>query len=202
MWFLLIAGCFYFVGHLRVSSRFDAGVWNALYNLPVWVFFLKVNDNAIYLCAYRLQLMAEERSLTVDMVGFNIAMDEAREKSRNACNKVAYYFFLSFSSFLVVFVTVIADYFIVLNCCIILGQCAFNYIMFILSGLVLVMIIHSYRCSLWSLNWFDFFVYLMFDHDNLCLWYMPVHGRQSWFIVWLLQSVAIWTWQGSNLIYI
>eukprot|EP00268_Persea_americana_P036897 TRINITY_DN3643_c0_g1_i1.p1 TRINITY_DN3643_c0_g1~~TRINITY_DN3643_c0_g1_i1.p1 ORF type:complete len:1003 (+),score=232.52 TRINITY_DN3643_c0_g1_i1:69-3077(+) len=33
------------------------------------------------------QLMAEERSLTVDMVGFNIAMDEAREKSRNACNK-------------------------------------------------------------------------------------------------------------------
>lgn len=109
---------------------------------------MKVNDNAIYLCAYRMQLMAEERSLTVDMVGFNIAMDEAREKSRNACNKVAYYFFLSFSSFLVVFVTVIADYFIFLNCCIILGQCAFNYIMFILSGLVLVMIIHSYRCSL------------------------------------------------------
>lgn len=92
--------------------------------------------------------MAEERGLTVDMVGFNSAMDEAREKSRNACNKVAYYLYLSFSSFLVVFVTVIADYFIVLNCHIIVGQCAFNYIMFFLSGLVLVMIIHSYCWSL------------------------------------------------------
>ncbi|KAL6321461.1 hypothetical protein AAG906_016560 [Vitis piasezkii] len=35
------------------------------------------------------QLMAEERGLTVDVTGFNIAMDEARERSRNAQNKKA-----------------------------------------------------------------------------------------------------------------
>ncbi|CBI26461.3 unnamed protein product, partial [Vitis vinifera] len=35
------------------------------------------------------QLMAEERGLTVDVMGFNIAMDEARERSRNAQNKKA-----------------------------------------------------------------------------------------------------------------
>nr|XP_043618703.1 alanine--tRNA ligase [Erigeron canadensis] len=33
------------------------------------------------------QLMAEERGLVVDVEGFNTAMDEAREKSRNAQNK-------------------------------------------------------------------------------------------------------------------
>ncbi|CAH1419519.1 unnamed protein product [Lactuca virosa] len=33
------------------------------------------------------QLMAEERGLTVDVDGFNIAMNEARERSRNAQNK-------------------------------------------------------------------------------------------------------------------
>ncbi|XP_068647479.1 alanine--tRNA ligase [Aristolochia californica] len=33
------------------------------------------------------QLMAEERGLTVDLEGFNVAMNEAREKSRNAGNK-------------------------------------------------------------------------------------------------------------------
>ncbi|XP_077222663.1 alanine--tRNA ligase-like [Tasmannia lanceolata] len=33
------------------------------------------------------QLMAEERGLTVDLEGFNIAMNEARKKSRNASNK-------------------------------------------------------------------------------------------------------------------
>ncbi|XP_058067710.1 alanine--tRNA ligase isoform X2 [Magnolia sinica] len=33
------------------------------------------------------QLMAAEKGLTVDMEGFNKAMDEAREKSRNASNK-------------------------------------------------------------------------------------------------------------------
>lgn len=38
--------------------------------------------------------MAEERGLTVDMKGFDIAMDEAREKSRRACNKVAFYFLI------------------------------------------------------------------------------------------------------------
>ncbi|XAR63900.1 Alanine--tRNA ligase [Bertholletia excelsa] len=35
------------------------------------------------------QLMAEERGLTVDVEGFNIAMNEARERSRNAMNKQA-----------------------------------------------------------------------------------------------------------------
>ncbi|CAL5323547.1 unnamed protein product [Camellia sinensis] len=35
------------------------------------------------------QLMAEERGLAVDIEGFNIAMNEAREKSRNAQNKQA-----------------------------------------------------------------------------------------------------------------
>lgn len=34
------------------------------------------------------QLMAEERGLIVDVQGFNAAMDEARERSRNAQNKV------------------------------------------------------------------------------------------------------------------
>ena len=32
--------------------------------------------------------MAEERGLRVDVEGFNNAMDEARERSRNAQNKV------------------------------------------------------------------------------------------------------------------
>lgn len=32
--------------------------------------------------------MAEERGLTVDVEGFNVAMDHARERSRNAQNKV------------------------------------------------------------------------------------------------------------------
>lgn len=32
--------------------------------------------------------MAEERGLRVDVEGFNDAMDEARERSRNAQNKV------------------------------------------------------------------------------------------------------------------
>jgi alanyl-tRNA synthetase len=34
--------------------------------------------------------MAEERGLRVDVEGFNNAMDEARERSRNAQNKVLY----------------------------------------------------------------------------------------------------------------
>lgn len=32
--------------------------------------------------------MAEERGLAVDVEGFNIAMEEARERSRSAQNKV------------------------------------------------------------------------------------------------------------------
>lgn len=32
--------------------------------------------------------MAEERGLTVDVTAFNIALDEARERSRNAQTKV------------------------------------------------------------------------------------------------------------------
>lgn len=35
------------------------------------------------------QLMAEERGLSVDVEGFNVAMDKARERSRNAQNKQA-----------------------------------------------------------------------------------------------------------------
>jgi len=38
--------------------------------------------------------MAEERGLLVDVDGFNNAMDEARERSRNAQNKVWRVFFL------------------------------------------------------------------------------------------------------------
>lgn len=37
------------------------------------------------------QLMAEERGLTVDVEGFNIAMEEAREKARSARNKVEFF---------------------------------------------------------------------------------------------------------------
>lgn len=39
------------------------------------------------------QLMAEERGLSVDVEGFNVAMDEARERSRSAQNKVVYHTF-------------------------------------------------------------------------------------------------------------
>lgn len=38
--------------------------------------------------------MAEERGLEVDTEGFNIAMNEARERSRNAQNKVVAISFL------------------------------------------------------------------------------------------------------------
>lgn len=38
--------------------------------------------------------MAEERGLLVDVEGFNNAMDEARERSRNAQNKVLRVHFL------------------------------------------------------------------------------------------------------------
>lgn len=39
--------------------------------------------------------MAEERGLRVDVEGFNNAMDEARERSRNAQNKVSGVCFVS-----------------------------------------------------------------------------------------------------------
>ena len=42
------------------------------------------------------QLMAEERGLLVDVDGFNKAMEEARERSRSAQNKVFQLFSLSF----------------------------------------------------------------------------------------------------------
>lgn len=42
------------------------------------------------------QLMAEERGLLVDVDGFNKAMEEARERSRSAQNKVFQLFFLFF----------------------------------------------------------------------------------------------------------
>lgn len=38
--------------------------------------------------------MAEERGLVVDVDGFNNAMDEAREKSRSARNKVIGFWFV------------------------------------------------------------------------------------------------------------
>ena len=38
--------------------------------------------------------MAEERGLIVDVEGFNNAMDEAREKSRSARNKVIRVWFI------------------------------------------------------------------------------------------------------------
>lgn len=38
------------------------------------------------------QLMAEEKGLLVDVEGFNCAMEEARERSRNAQTKVLYLF--------------------------------------------------------------------------------------------------------------
>ena len=42
--------------------------------------------------------MAEERGLTVDVEGFNIAMEEAREKARSARNKVEFccFFYILF----------------------------------------------------------------------------------------------------------
>ena len=43
--------------------------------------------------------MAEERKLKVDVEGFNIAMNEARERSRNAQNKVDHFAFLSHGCF-------------------------------------------------------------------------------------------------------
>lgn len=47
--------------------------------------------------------MAEERDLTVDLVGFNTAMDEAREKSRTAGNKVFAYSFTKDYSLIEIF---------------------------------------------------------------------------------------------------
>ena len=41
-----------------------------------------------------LQLMAEERGLSVDVEGFNNAMEEARERSRSAQNKVSGFCFV------------------------------------------------------------------------------------------------------------
>lgn len=39
--------------------------------------------------------MAEERGLVVDVDGFNVAMDAARERSRNAQSKVLFVAFVS-----------------------------------------------------------------------------------------------------------
>lgn len=44
--------------------------------------------------------MAEERGLLVDIEGFNNAMDEARERSRSAQNKVSYGFTLFFQYYI------------------------------------------------------------------------------------------------------
>lgn len=63
---------------------------------------IELAPNAIFVN----QLMAEERGLVVDIEGFNIAMNEARERSRNAQNKVAVFvlFLLFWASYLDVFV--------------------------------------------------------------------------------------------------
>lgn len=52
--------------------------------------FCRIYFSCMSLFAYNfsLQLMAEEEGLLVDVEGFNVAMDEARERSRNAQNKV------------------------------------------------------------------------------------------------------------------
>lgn len=85
---ILVAGCFCLVGHVRVSIRFDTGTVK---------FIVVLLDIFLYmtLFAYNffLQLMAEERGLLVDVEGFNNAMDEARERSRNAQTKVLHFFF-------------------------------------------------------------------------------------------------------------
>lgn len=47
--------------------------------------------------------MAEERGLHVDVEGFNNAMDEARERSRNAQNKVSGVFCLLITDSIVFF---------------------------------------------------------------------------------------------------
>lgn len=88
---ILVAGCFCLVGHVRVSIRFDTGTVK---------FIVVLLDIFLYmtLFAYNffLQLMAEERGLLVDVEGFNNAMDEARERSRNAQTKVLRFFFFGY----------------------------------------------------------------------------------------------------------
>lgn len=85
---ILVAGCFCLVGHVWVSIRFDTGTVK---------FIVVLLDIFLYMTLFTynffLQLMAEERGLLVDVEGFNNAMDEARERSRNAQNKVLHFFF-------------------------------------------------------------------------------------------------------------
>jgi alanyl-tRNA synthetase len=52
--------------------------------------FILISECSCYFLTFILgvQLMAEERGLLVDVDGFNKAMEEARERSRSAQNKV------------------------------------------------------------------------------------------------------------------
>lgn len=52
--------------------------------------------------------MAEERGLSVDVEGFNIAMEEARQKARTARSKVcSALFFVLKSDFLITIITLL-----------------------------------------------------------------------------------------------
>lgn len=90
---ILTVGSFRLVGHLRVPFGFDSGTWN-------YILFCCIYLSCKNLYAYNIsvQLMAEENGLEVDVEGFNFAMDEARERSRNAQNKVLGFLICSPSS--------------------------------------------------------------------------------------------------------
>lgn len=76
----LDAGCICFVGYVWLPIRFDPGDGCFLI-AQLCICYVS------WFC-FPYQLMAEERGLLVDVGGFNEAMDEARERSRNAQNKV------------------------------------------------------------------------------------------------------------------
>ncbi|KAG5559073.1 hypothetical protein RHGRI_008852 [Rhododendron griersonianum] len=79
------ARCFCPVGHIWLPIRSDSGAWSSIEFLFSHFIPIELAPNAIFVN----QLMAEERGLVVDIEGFNIAMNEARERSRNAQNKQA-----------------------------------------------------------------------------------------------------------------
>lgn len=80
------------MGYLWLSVGSNSG--NRSSNFPFennFVHKIVANSNAY-------QLMAEERGLAVDVEGFNVAMDQARERSRNAQNKVIFVGLYGYSS--------------------------------------------------------------------------------------------------------
>lgn len=90
------------MGHIWLPIRSDSGAWSSIEFLFSHFIPIELAPNAIFVN----QLMAEERGLVVDIEGFNIAMNEARERSRNAQNKVAVFvlFLLFWASYRDVFV--------------------------------------------------------------------------------------------------